>query len=151
MKPMDTRLEAARFGLLTRGALRCVALIAALTVVGVAIVPPSPASALLSGCAAGSGCVTSQNVSGYVTPSPQAYTFEDDSNLAGDVYSNGTNVDDRVNSIRNRNTSPYWKRLCFYRDAGYVVLRSSVADTHPGWFDNSSTDISSLRGVASTC
>ena len=124
-----------------------IAVLAALS----SVVMPQPAEAVLSGCVSGSGCVTSQNVSGYVTPSPQAYTFEDDSNLANDYYSNGTKVNDRVNSIRNRNTGPYWKRLCFYRDAGYVVLRSSVADTNPGWFDNSSVDISSLRGVAGSC
>jgi len=123
-------------------------------VVGAASVLASSgaANAVLSGCPSGAMfCVTSLNTSGYTTPSPQGYSYENDSTFANDAYSDSTTVEDRVNSIRARGSSTFYAGVCFYRDASYGVARTYVSNAHAGWYDNSSTDLSSAKAVSGSC
>lgn len=102
------------------------------------------------GCAPGAlYCVTSQNVSGYVDPTPRSYGVGQDPDFSNDTYSDGTNINDRVNSTRTRSTE--FAGICFYRNAGFGNALVYVAASHPGWYNNSSTGISSVRGVSSSC
>ena len=108
------------------------------------------AGSMFNGCASsGIFCVSSENANTQ-TLTWTASTGEDISNFATATYGNGTAVDDRVNSIRDRGNNLAYARVCFYRDPGFVVFRSSVA-RGIGWFDNTSTDISSGRWMPSSC
>lgn len=99
-------------------------------------------------------CVTPQNVSGFVDPVPRGqWTTELAVNNFGlYAYSDGTGVNDRVNSIRLRGTITVggiqYNRACFYPNInqGGGAL-TSVAATHPGWFDNASIGLSSMKRV----
>ena len=113
-----------------------------------------------SGCGAPAGvCVTPQNVSGYTDPSPRGEWIDFAVNtFVGVTYSDNTNVNNRVNSIRLRGS--YWigsvqyTRACFYENAGIDTLKTSVSASHPGWYDNSSTGLSSMHratGAQSAC
>lgn len=74
-----------------------------------------------------------------------------DYNFSGLQYSDGTAVEDRVNAVRVRTESPTYSGVCFYRDAnqqgGALTWKLEAA----GWFDNSSTGISSSRWLVNAC
>lgn len=104
-----------------------------------------------SSCPAGAVCVTDSNTSGYTSPPNQAYSYEEDPYFSPGTYANGTAINDRVNSVRNRGNSSVYHYACFYRDPNWGVLRVSVADTQPGWYDNSSVDLSSFGFGTTHC
>ena len=96
-------------------------------------------------------CATPQNISGFVTGSPERSWDENVSNFSPQVYSDSTAVNDRVNSIRTRFSLAGYTGICYYRDANYGVARSYIVWSQPGWYDNSSVDLSSARAVTSSC
>lgn len=112
---------------------------------------------LTSDCGAVSNtfCGTSSNTSGYVNPSNEwrASTTLGAGivNFAGFVYQDNNGIDNNVNSIRARGTSATYSGACYYFFANAVTAASYVGNTQPGWFDNSSTGLSSARWVTSSC
>ena len=125
------------------------------------------ATTLPTGCT--SVCVSASDFEGPGSPVPRAtiptvpvYNGKPDlSNFNQYQYTSTPtlNLDNNAESIRMISTvyddfgNPY-NRACFYATAGWVTLRSSVASSHNGWYNNSSTDLSSERvtfGAQSAC
>lgn len=96
-------------------------------------------------CPSGKMCVSDRNVSGYVNPYTMAYSGENVYSFTPATYHNGTAVEDRANSTRNRDGGVIYSHACFYTNFGYSGGKVSVSYTEPGWYDNSTTDLSSAR------
>ncbi len=106
----------------------------------------------VSSCPSGYFCGTSSNVSGYVNPSNEwAASSGAAVNFAGYTYQDGNGIDNNVNSIRSRGSSGTYTGACFYWFAGAVTPKAYVSNSNAGWYDNSSTSLSSARWVTSSC
>lgn len=136
-------------------------LLGAIVSVAAAAIPASSALAVtwIPGTCAGSTsvCVTSQNVTGYVDPTPRGeFTTAANYDFAQPLVAGngGAWVNNNVNSIRNKGTfvlgGQPLNRACFYFTAGYIGFATSVSAAQPGWYDNSSTGLSSYKRIFGT-
>lgn len=76
--------------------------------------------------------------------------FSDVDSYAPFLYSNGTRIEDRINSVRVRTESSVFAGVCWYVSANQVTP-STYRNETAGWFDNSSVGLSSSQWVTSSC
>lgn len=96
-------------------------------------------------------CVTPDNTSSTGYPAYYRGFSTNVSNYAGLTYADGTNVNDRVNSVRVRTEFTSYTGVCWYKDAGYGTPRTYRGQYYGSWYDNSSVDLSAHAWVGSSC
>jgi len=96
-------------------------------------------------------CVTSLNTSSTGFSTPYRGFNVNTPSYVGLQYSNGTAVEDRVNSVRVRTEYTSFTGVCWYRDGNYNVPQTYRRQGVGSWFDNSSVGLSSHRWVSSSC